>query len=210
MKLCAFMFVMLVLSLWYRPSHCGDVTSNRARRSDDTDPLEAVVMQQSAELNQLKAELAALQTKVDSPRRGFAGTLHRRVAFLVQAATDRTMPQSSPYKFDQIILNDGNGYDATLGVFTAPYAGVYILALQVFVNVGERPMLDITVNGNVVSRMALDTRSLPVNDESDSTTVVVKLKAQDRVWVQSLTGAYTYWGVFHTFFTGCLLYTTPE
>ncbi|KAK7505775.1 hypothetical protein BaRGS_00003046 [Batillaria attramentaria] len=204
MKLCMLMmlFVMLVLNLWYRPSYCGDVTSNRARRSDDRDPLEAVVMQQSAELNQVKAELAALQSKV--------GIMDRRVGFLARYSVlhGQTMPGNT-FKFGEVTLNDGNGYDASLGVFTAPYAGVYIIAFQFFTDGEERPLVDIVVNGNTLVRMALDTRDVEAHDESASTSIVVMLQAQDKVWVEAPgdDNHYKFWGGAHSFFSGALLYT---
>nr|KAG5713105.1 hypothetical protein BaRGS_021899 [Batillaria attramentaria] len=265
------LFVMLVLNLWYRPSYCGDVTSNRARRSDDRDPLEAVVMQQSAELNQVKAELAALQSKVapyagvyiiafqfftDGEERPLVdivvngNTLVRmaldtrdveahdesastsivvmlqaqdkvwveapdnnnaRVSFLAQIASDRgtTFAGNGPYKFDQVLLNDGDAYDPMLGVFTAPYSGVYVFAAQVFTDRAERPLVDIRVNDKPLARMAINSKNLHDGEDEDSisTTVTVQLEDQDRVWLQSSVGdSFTYWGDHHTFFTGFLLY----
>ena len=41
-------------------------------------------------------------------------------------------PASGPFHFDVVIFNDGNGYDPTIGIFTAPVSGVYIFAAQFF------------------------------------------------------------------------------
>ena len=66
--------------------------------------------------------------------------------------------------------------------------------------------MDIKVNGGVVSRMSLDTTASANGDDSDATSVVVRLNAGDKVWVESGNGAHTYVSDVHTYFTGFLIY----
>ena len=41
-----------------------------------------------------------------------------------------TTPASGPCTFDQVVFNDGNNYDPSLGVYTAPFSGVDLFSLQ--------------------------------------------------------------------------------
>ena len=135
------------------------------------------------------------------------------MAFNAQFSADALdAPASGPYTFDTVIFNDGNAYDPTHGVFTAPYDGVYVFATQVFTNGAERPVTDIIVNGNIASRMALDAdstgdESYGETRQSSMTSVNVRLSTGDRVWVKNgYTQSMAVHGQHHTFFTGALLY----
>ncbi|KAK7505861.1 hypothetical protein BaRGS_00003132 [Batillaria attramentaria] len=206
MKL-AVCLLTIVLICGYQTADGDIIPGHRAKRSDDPQYLETVLTQLSNKVNELEAQVAADKNEL-SALRNKVDTIDRRVAFLVQIANDRgqVIPGHAPYKFDQIVLNDGNAYDETVGVFTAPYAGVYMLAVQVFTEKGENPLVDIRVNNRVLTRMSLDTRGLSDSEESDSTAVVTKLETGDKVWVEA-DGDWTYWGDHHTFFSGALLYT---
>ena len=125
-----------------------------------------------------------------------------------------TAPGTGPYQFDHVIFNDGDAYNPALGVFTAPYDGVYVFATQLFTQAEERAMNDIVVNGNSASRMALDaasqgSSSSAEREQSVVTTVNVKLVQGDTVWVQNGYGhpvPLGIYGKYHSLFTGALLY----
>ena len=105
-----------------------------------------------------------------------------------------------------VIFNDRNACDPVLGVFTAPYSGVYMFTFQIFTHTAERPVIDIKVNGNIAARMILDSTHEAV--QSDSTALTVKLSHGDRVWVEAGDhSALDLYGPNHTFFSGALLYT---
>lgn len=111
------------------------------------------------------------------------------------------------YKFDTVVFNDGNAYNPILGVFTAPYSGVYTFTFQIFTHLAERAIVDIRVNGNIISRMGLDTVNQSV--QSDSTSVTAKLVAGDKVWVEAgSANALDIYGPNHTFFSGALLFVS--
>lgn len=136
-----------------------------------------------------------------------AASLEHHVAFKVTFSPSTLRPPGTgPYKFDMVIFNDGNAYDPVLGVFTAPYSGVYIFSFQIFTHLAERPTIDIKVNGNIAARMAVDTTN--ETPQSDSTTLTVKLLRGDRVWAEAGdSSAIDVYGPNHTFFSGALLYT---
>lgn len=138
----------------------------------------------------------------------FSDASRRHASFFAQRKTATFKLPSGPVILDDAIHNIGYHYNPTNGIFTAPYTGVYLFAVQIFVseNQANRVIVDLAKNNEPISRMAF--YSSPLSGVSDSTTVVVSLKAQDKIQVlgrelagQSVLGSY------HTFFTGSLLFS---
>ena len=144
----------------------------------------------------------------------FSTDLERRhAAFLAQfSASEAATPASGPFKFDLVVFNDGGHYDPSLGIFTAPYTGVYVFSAKFFTDGTQttHPVLDIKVNGNTQDRMSFGKPSLEIGREQSShtTSVTLRLQAGDRVWVETYQNrVYKVYGLFHTFFSGALLYS---
>jgi len=178
--------------------------SVRNRRQIEPNPLESVVAQLSQTVEQLQATITGLQTQLE--------VQGRHVAFMAQFSDSNALgTDEGPYVFDSVIYNDGNAYDESTGIFTAPYSGTYIFSAQMFTDGSEteHPFVDIEVNNSTIARLAFENGGGETDDaqeDSDSTTVTIKLQQGDRVWVQSEEGRiYHYWGQFHTFFSGALL-----
>ncbi|KAK7500261.1 hypothetical protein BaRGS_00008484 [Batillaria attramentaria] len=193
---------------------------NVRKRSDDTSPLETVVMQLTTDLNKLQAQLTAqnqLQTQLESEVTALKARLAKQeqhAAFLAQftsSGTNSTTPATGPFVYNHVIFNDGDAYDPKLGVFTAPYAGVYIFTTQFYTHGTQqsRPVVDMLLNGKYIIRMAFDSESASPGYEQDShaTSITVKLRAGDRVWVASAYHSeFFVYGSVHTFFSGALLF----
>ena len=137
-------------------------------------------------------------------------SLDKHVAFKAHfSASTLHVPGNAAYKFDSLIFNDGDAYNPVLGVFTAPYDGMYIFSAQLFAHANEILLADLMVNGAIVSRWALRTERLASGEREQSsiTTVTVKLSEGDTVWVQqSISTPMDIFGSVHSFFTGALLY----
>ncbi|KAK7477086.1 hypothetical protein BaRGS_00031672 [Batillaria attramentaria] len=113
--------VTLLILVWM-----GHVTSgtSRDRRSDDTNPLEAVVSDMSQKVNLLTAKMAALETR--------AAASELAVAFTAVSSHGLVgLGQHQIVKFDGVIFNAGSGYNPTSGMFTAPSSGTYVFFVQV-------------------------------------------------------------------------------
>ncbi|KAL3871597.1 hypothetical protein ACJMK2_039588 [Sinanodonta woodiana] len=85
--------------------------------------------------------------------------------------------------FDNVYINEGNGYDATTGVFRAPIAGMYVILMTVS-SEGDYLSEDIEVvhNGVPVCRAVathLHWGGCPCN-------AVVRLKVGDAVWAREM------------------------
>lgn len=111
-------------------------------------------------------------------------------------------------KYDEVLTNDGDGYDDRTGIFTCPVAGTYMFVVDSLSRPGI--WLDLKVNKNTVGRLHVSPAYTPVEKEAPlnqiSRTVIVKLKPGDHVKVvNTLKGGVVY---FHKYsgFTGVLLY----
>uniref|UniRef100_A0A672Z3I8 Cerebellin 20 n=2 Tax=Sphaeramia orbicularis TaxID=375764 RepID=A0A672Z3I8_9TELE len=111
--------------------------------------------------------------------------------------------------YGTVTINKGNNYDTSTGVYTAPVAGVYSLAVTIYSNfTGQTPTkacANLSVNGNTVAQL----KEKSNGDHQDSSSVVItkKLQAGDKVSVIQPPGC-AFCGANHNFntFTGFLLY----
>ncbi|XP_056140069.1 cerebellin 18 [Lampris incognitus] len=99
--------------------------------------------------------------------------------------TNVTIPYTS------IILNQGYGYNPTLGIFTAPRSGIYVFSFTAYSNVGDPEgrlyhKVQLMKNGQVVASMWEDNRE----DMEDSGTqvVLVALRRGGQAYMQLLSG----------------------
>ncbi|XP_034557545.1 cerebellin-1 [Notolabrus celidotus] len=115
-----------------------------------------------------------------------------------------------PIPYTSISLNDGNGYNPTLGAFTAPRAGVYLFSATVYSSVEKDGRLyhkvQMMLNNIVVASVWEDNRE----DTEDSATqvAVLELKRGDQVYMELMFGRKLCNHLQHNTFTGFMLY--PE
>lgn len=141
-----------------------------------------------------------------------------RSAFSVALNNENNLKCFGPFRDDQpvtyshIFMNLGGGYNQQTGVFTAPRAGTYSLALTVYSDAGSpgntlAACAALHVNGQSVA----DLQEMNMQDQEDSATVVlaVHLSAGDRVSVHLPIGCFLCDNKSHyNTFSGLLLYAT--
>merc|ERR1711872_871279 len=180
------------------------------KRQIDTG-VDGVVENLAAAVDALQAQVTELTDRLNAQSEGGMAPSGSNIAFFAQYANDHATGQvSGAYVFDQVILNNGNAYDPSTGVFTAPVTGVYLIGVQLFTDGGEteHPFVDIKINSMTAARMAFDEAT--GQEDSDATMIIWQLQAGDQVYIASEEGMdYHYWGMYHTFFTGTLLAATP-
>uniref|UniRef100_A0A667Y272 Cerebellin 18 n=1 Tax=Myripristis murdjan TaxID=586833 RepID=A0A667Y272_9TELE len=116
--------------------------------------------------------------------------------------------------YNNILLNDGHGYNPALGVFTAPRCGAYVMSFRAYSNVGSPTerlyhKVQMMKNGEVVASMWEANRE----DMEDSGTqvVVVDLKRGDQIYMELMYGrSLCGTGAQKNIFSGYLLYPTYE
>ncbi|CAG2240494.1 unnamed protein product [Mytilus edulis] len=98
-------------------------------------------------------------------------TTSTKIAFLAYLSkTIVSLGSHQPIEYDQVLLNDGNGFDVRHGHFTAPTTGVYTYLVS---------------NGNLVNTLYADGRT---DNASQTNTFPMLLKEGDMVWLRASQG----------------------
>ncbi|KAL6116454.1 uncharacterized protein ACO6RY_01070 [Pungitius sinensis] len=113
-----------------------------------------------------------------------------------------------PIPYSNVTLNDANGYNPSLGVFTAPCAGVYVFSFTVHSCVLENESLYYKVQ---LMRNAVVEASVWENNREDfednaNHVVVLKLQRGDQVYVELMSGRKLCTQQPFNIFTGYMLY----
>ena len=98
-------------------------------------------------------------------------------------------PQSSPIIFDNVLLNPGDNYDATVGIYTVPMGGIYEFYAQIesYEDSNNNWWFNIFVDGNDATLTRHDTSGSSATTErvSASFIVLLELSAGQQVWVET-------------------------
>ncbi|XP_060592367.1 complement C1q-like protein 4 [Ruditapes philippinarum] len=135
-----------------------------------------------------------------------------RIAFTAFMNHDADFGADQTLKFNQIITNEGNGYNMHTGVFTCPEAGMYMFMFFI----GERGekegitqmYADLKVNSQNVIDAVAETRHI-YEDAQGGNSVVIRLKQGDAVWISNRYNGFHIEGDMSrvSSFTGLFLYS---
>ncbi|XP_061172493.1 complement C1q-like protein 2 [Saccostrea echinata] len=142
-------------------------------------------------------ELVKLSTSGSSkPTRGVSFSVYVR-------ATALTVGKGQTIKYDEIMTNDGNGYDDRTGVFVCPVTGTYMFVVDTLCQADT--WLAIKVNRTYVANVHMRLHNSSIWGQI-SRTVIVKLNRGDHVKVDNVgqSTAISHGG--YSGFTGTLLY----
>jgi hypothetical protein len=113
----------------------------------------------------------------------------------------RNVPANTILKFEEVLLNKGNGYNPKTGIFTAPTNGIYSFEWTFITKRGSTVYIEAAVND---ARMA----TTCVKEEASVHTsasghLLYELKAGDKVWLRtfSVSAGYIHADKY-TFFSG--------
>nr|KAG5689364.1 hypothetical protein BaRGS_019738 [Batillaria attramentaria] len=161
-------------------------------------------IQLTAEVKDLKRQLASSQGTITCP----PTTRAQKVAFSVRFKNDDLyngihLGQRSTLKFDDVVINLGDGYSPLTGIFTAPVAGLYVFSLTSMTTIGRDPaQLAIVMQGTDLARTW--GRGKHDVDDQGTKTVPAYLKKGDQVWVAQRLGDAVR-GAWWTAFSGFLV-----
>ncbi|XP_060591449.1 complement C1q-like protein 4 isoform X1 [Ruditapes philippinarum] len=106
------------------------------------------------------------------------------VGFNARLSSTKTVNGENKVIFDTVITNQGEGYDSSTGIFTAPYTGLYFFSAHVCNNGKSGVHYAIYQEGTqLTSSTQYDNNN--VHSCSSVSTIAMVNKAE-RVWVQTL------------------------
>lgn len=133
---------------------------------------------------------------------------NKKIAFSAYLSADRTLGRNQHVKFDRVLLNDGNGYEASTGVFRAPVSGVYSFTFVVAQRHRYEIRLNLVVDGKVVVG-AIAEGTKYYHDVQGTNTANVHVRKGRPVWVQSYCHGRiegSHYNFRYTSFSGHILY----
>lgn len=109
-------------------------------------------------------------------------------------------------KYNNTVLNLGDGYQPLQGVFAAPKSGIYMFSAAITSAANDHSTFwaELTKEGTPLARLNLYGRR-GFADQS-SVSAVTQLNAGDEVWVQIIQGSdISIWGDKYSYFTGVMV-----
>ncbi|XP_052678292.1 heavy metal-binding protein HIP-like [Crassostrea angulata] len=106
--------------------------------------------------------------------------------------------------FDKVSLNEGNAYDKTSGIFTAPLDGIYSFTWTILTTAGKYFLTEIVLNGKKVVLNHTDGRGHNGGPMSTS-HANIKMKKGDKVWIRTHSTSGLFAHANWCFFSGSKL-----
>ncbi|KAJ8321726.1 hypothetical protein KUTeg_000197 [Tegillarca granosa] len=86
-------------------------------------------------------------------------------------------------KFENVLTNEGSGYNKDTGKFTAPYDGVYLFTWTIITRQKEAVATELYVNNVFKGYLFADARDATgIMDDSASNTLIVKMTRYDSLF----------------------------
>jgi hypothetical protein len=127
------------------------------------------------------------------------------VAFNVQLTETTVLTAPEHVKFDNVLYNTGDGYDKTMGDFTAPLTGAYSFSFCTQGGNRDGAWSHIIANGQPVCTVLINQ-----GYEQRSCQAVVYLQAGDKVWVEPTGGNKRKFWEVGAWFSGFLFNANPQ
>ncbi|KAK4469461.1 hypothetical protein MN116_007011 [Schistosoma mekongi] len=123
-------------------------------------------------------------------------------AALSKSIENKPLDKNCQLIFDSVMLNLGNGYDNTTGVFRVPVSGVYIFVVVISAQSYEKAGVRLLQNGKVVLLSWCEsTFWATVTNQA-----IIQLKKNDQIWLECRDEAYRLHGHMYSSLSGYLLY----
>nr|XP_046244866.1 cerebellin 18 [Scatophagus argus] len=141
----------------------------------------------------------------------FKATIDPNIAIAIPGSTERCFGPFNtnvPIPYSSITLNQGGGYNPSLGVFTAPQAGVYSFSCTVYSYVERNERMYHKVQLMKNGKLAVSVWENNREDGEDSATqvVILEMKRGDQVYMELMSGRKLCNHLQYNIFTGYIVY----
>ncbi|XP_046565189.1 complement C1q tumor necrosis factor-related protein 3-like [Haliotis rubra] len=153
-------------------------------------------------INDLNQTLQSLMHNVTN----MTGSGARHVAFEVRLQKEiHSVQMGGKLIFDTLLYNNGGGFEASSGIFTAPVSGSYIFWAQVMLDQVESYLeIYLVQNGHIKGKGYAETSKETVYGVVSITTVMY-LSAGDEVWFEKWKGSQNIYGSLYSGFGAALI-----
>ncbi|XP_052703692.1 complement C1q-like protein 3 [Crassostrea angulata] len=192
------MLLNLLLALWFSlrgAAYAGNKSQTDTRTKVGL--LKSLIYDNAKEIVILDS--SALKQLIQLSSDNYSSTTVRRVSFSVSLRPkELKLGAGQSVKYDEVLTNEGNGYNDRTGVFTCPVAGTYMFVVDSLSQPGI--WLHLKVNKNVVGKLHVSSSGYNGNPLIQiSRTVIVRLKPGDHVKIENASNIGT---IYHKMFSG--------
>ncbi|KAL4218555.1 hypothetical protein ACF0H5_023289 [Mactra antiquata] len=156
----------------------------------------------------LKDNMAGLSGRIDQIRADISENKNQdgtTVVFNVYSYADQTLTSSQPVIFDRILQNQGNGYDKSTGIFTAPVGGIYQFNANLCANKDKELEYAIFVSGVKIVKGEFRASSNSVDLKCTSFSAASLVSKGEKVSVRGYTASLDTQGDDPLSFSGALI-----
>ncbi|XP_045200343.2 uncharacterized protein LOC123554329 [Mercenaria mercenaria] len=159
-----------------------------------------------ADMGNIKTEFNEMKEKNEADMTEYAEEVEKikesaissPVVFQAKDVTDTSPGKDHTLVFKTTMLNKGNGYDNSTGIFTAPVSGTYLFTIQLCVPVNTSPWYNIVAENKLIQTGYFYDRKSNSCHTADGITI---LQAEERVWINipypsKLKQGSEYWNSF--------------
>ena len=130
----------------------------------------------------------------------------RPVAFFATLSTDfQHTGENQPIVFDRVVTNVGSAYNPHVGVFTAPFPGIYVFSVSLLNYPGHTTKYHLLKNNDFISEIFLHAPDSG-HREATSQTVVLQLTKGDDVTLRNMYTGESLNGNNYCTFAGFLVW----
>ncbi|XP_061576215.1 cerebellin 18 [Cololabis saira] len=152
-----------------------------------------------------------VQALTDDLKVAFMASMDPSVAVSTPGSSERCFGPFNtnvPIPYSSVTLNAANGYNPSLGVFTAPFPGIYVFSFTVYSSVDSNGRLYHKVGLMKNGVLAVSVWENNREDSEDSASQIVTLDMQrgDQVYLELLSGRKLCTSLQHNIFTGYIVY----
>lgn len=112
----------------------------------------------------------------------FVGQPNHVIAFTALLSHGVTLGAQQTIRYDKILTNVGNAYDATSGIFLVPVSGIYSLSASLMGDPNHGIHVQLVKNGVELVRLWTGGAA---SYELASHTLNINLAQNDKIWVQN-------------------------